>query len=169
MKHVVVIYFNGMLACVAWWFWLGAQSNKGGLGQRNLKEIGTASTILHARSARGFLVFLATPLVRLAGQNRCRLIKTKFASEFVRTDKPTKFVSCWFVGSCQLNSCLNKSKFVSKFVGTDKPTKFDSCRFVSSCQLNPCLIKSKVVSEFVGTDKPTEILHSFAEMSICKG
>ena len=40
---------------------------------------------------------------------------------------------------------------------------------VSSCQLNPCLIKSKVVSEFVGTDKPTEILHSFAEMRICKG
>ena len=70
MKHVVVIYFTGMLACVAWRFWLGGQSNKGGLGQRNLKEIGAASTIVHARSARGFLVFLASPLVRVARQNR---------------------------------------------------------------------------------------------------
>ena len=71
LKHVVVIYFTGMLACVAWRFWLGGQSNKGGLGQRNLKEIGAASTIVHARSApRGFLVFLASPLVRLARQNR---------------------------------------------------------------------------------------------------
>ena len=52
MKHVVVIYFTGMLACVAWRFWLGAQSNKGGLGQRNLKEIGAASTIVHALRTR---------------------------------------------------------------------------------------------------------------------
>ena len=73
------------------------------------------------------------------------------------------------VGSCQLNSRLMKSKFVSEFFVTDKPTKFVSCRFVGSCQLNPSLIKSKFVSEFVGTDKPTEILHSFAEMRICKG
>ena len=80
-----------------------------------------------------------------------------------------KVVRCRFVGSCQLNPCLIKSKFVSEFVGTDKPTKFVSCRFVGSCQLNSRLIKSKFVSEFVGTDKPTEILHSFAEMSICKG
>ena len=65
----------------------------------------------------------------------------------------------------QLNPCLIKSEFVSEFVGTDKPTKFVGCRFVGSCQL----CESKVVSEFVGTDKPTEILHSFAEMSICKG
>ena len=70
MKHVVVIYFTGMLACVAWRFWLGGQSNKGGLGQRNLKEIGAASTIVHARSAREFLLFLASPLVRVARQNR---------------------------------------------------------------------------------------------------
>ena len=61
------------------------------------------------------------------------------------------------------------SKFVSEFVGTDKPTKFVGCRFVGSCQLKSRLIKSKFVSEFVGTDKPTEILHSFAEMRICKG
>ena len=27
------------LACVAWRFWLGALSNKGGLGQRNREEI----------------------------------------------------------------------------------------------------------------------------------
>ena len=79
-----------------------------------------------------------------------------------------KVVRFRFVGSCKLNSSLIKSKFVSEFVGTDKPTKFVGCRFVGSCQLNSCLIKSKFVSEFVGTDKPTEILHSFAEMSICK-
>ena len=66
-------------------------------------------------------------------------------------------------------SRLIKSKFVSEFFGTDKPTKFVSCWFVGSCQLNASLIKLKVVSKFVGTDKPTEILHSFAEMSICKG
>ena len=29
-----------LVACVAWWFWLGAQSNKGRQGQRNCKEIG---------------------------------------------------------------------------------------------------------------------------------
>ena len=51
------------------------------------------------------------------------LMKSKFVSEFVGTDKPTKFVGCRFVGSCQLNSCLIKSKFVSEFVGTDKPTE----------------------------------------------
>ena len=73
------------------------------------------------------------------------------------------------VGLCQLNSRLVKSKFISEFVGTDKPTKFVSCRFVGSCQLNSRLIKSKFVSEFVSTDKPTEILHSFAEMNMCKG
>ena len=29
-----------MVACVAWQFWLGALSNKGGRGQRNREEIG---------------------------------------------------------------------------------------------------------------------------------
>ena len=78
--------------------------------------------------------------------------------------KPTKFVSCRFVGSCKLNPCLIKSKFVSEFVGTDKPTKFVGCRFVGSCQLNSCLCKSKFVSEFVGTDKPTKI----CRLSVCR-
>ena len=95
--------------------------------------------------------------------------KSKFVSEFVGPDKPTKFVGCRFVSSRQLNPSLTKLKVVSEFVGTDKPTKFVSCRFVSSCQLNPSLTKLKVVSEFVGTDKLTEILHSSAEMRICKG
>ena len=36
---------NGkMLACVAWRFWLGALSNKGGRGQRNCEEIGAEAT-----------------------------------------------------------------------------------------------------------------------------
>ena len=51
------------------------------------------------------------------------LIKSKFVSEFVGTDKPTKFVSCRFVCSCQLNCRLIKLKVVSEFVGTDKPTE----------------------------------------------
>ena len=42
------------LACVAWRFWLGALSNKGGRGQRNREEIGAG----------------ARPLVRPARQNR---------------------------------------------------------------------------------------------------
>ena len=32
------------VACVAWWFWLGALSNKGGRGQRNREEIGAEAT-----------------------------------------------------------------------------------------------------------------------------
>ena len=51
------------------------------------------------------------------------LIKSKFVSEFVGTDKPTKFVSCQFVCSCQLNCRLIKLKVVSEFVGTDKSTE----------------------------------------------
>ena len=31
---------NRAVACVAWRFWLGALSNKGGRGQRNREEIG---------------------------------------------------------------------------------------------------------------------------------
>ena len=50
-------------------------------------------------------------------------IKSKFVSEFVSTEKPTKFASCRFVGSCQLNPSLIKLKVVSEFVGTDKLTE----------------------------------------------
>ena len=42
------------VACMAWRFWLGALSNKGGRGQRNREEIGGT----------------ATPLLRPARQNR---------------------------------------------------------------------------------------------------
>ena len=35
---------SGYLACVAWRFWLGARSNKGGRGQRNREEIGAEAT-----------------------------------------------------------------------------------------------------------------------------
>ena len=38
------------LVCVAWRFWLGAQSGKGGPRQRNREEIGAG-----ARTVRGFL------------------------------------------------------------------------------------------------------------------
>ena len=43
------------VACVAWRFWLGALSNKGGRGQRNREEIGAEAT---------------TPLLCPARQNR---------------------------------------------------------------------------------------------------
>ena len=33
-----------LLACVAWRFWLGELSNKGGRGQRNREEIGAGAT-----------------------------------------------------------------------------------------------------------------------------
>ena len=45
MKNVNRLGFQGdlntyqFLACVAWRFWLGALSNKGGRGQRNREEI----------------------------------------------------------------------------------------------------------------------------------
>ena len=39
---IAVSYF--FLACVAWRFWLGALSNKGGRGQRNREEIGAEAT-----------------------------------------------------------------------------------------------------------------------------
>ena len=47
------------LACVVWWFWLGAQ--KGGQGQRNREEIGAAWPLVRACFA---LVFGASPLSR---------------------------------------------------------------------------------------------------------
>ena len=51
-----VIY--GEVACVAWRFWLGALSNKGGRGQRNREEIGAEAN------------FAATPVLHPARQNR---------------------------------------------------------------------------------------------------
>ena len=66
---------NGkMLACVAWRFWLGALSNKGGRGQRNREEIGVEATYFSrgfaARSRALRANFAATPLLRPAQQNR---------------------------------------------------------------------------------------------------
>ena len=54
------------IACVAWRFWLGALSNKGGRGQRNREEIGfyffiflAALQLVLVRFAREFRVFAA--------------------------------------------------------------------------------------------------------------
>ena len=72
-------------------------------------------------------------------QLNSRLIKSKFFSEFIGTEKPTKFVSCRFVGSCQLNSRLIKSKFVSEFVGTQITQCSGGFRlklFENSCIIN---------------------------------
>ena len=58
-----------------------------------------------------FRFYFTGPLTVHVGscQLNSRLIKSKFVSEFVGTDKPTKFVSCRFVGSYQLNSRLINS------------------------------------------------------------
>ena len=73
-----------------------------------------------------FRFYFTGPLTVHVGscQLNSRLIKSKFVSEFVGTDKPTKFVSCRFVSSCQMNPSLTKLKVVSEFVGTDKLTNF---------------------------------------------
>ena len=53
-----------LVACVAWRFWLGALSNKGGRGQRNREEIRRS----FSRASRAN--FAATPLLRPGRQNR---------------------------------------------------------------------------------------------------
>ena len=63
------------VACVAWRFWLGALSNKGGRGQTNREEIGAEATLFFSRLRRSFsrasrANFAATPLLRPARQNR---------------------------------------------------------------------------------------------------
>ena len=65
------------IACVAWRFWLGALSNKGGRGQRNREEIGAEAIwfLFFSRLRRSFsrasrANFAATPLLRPARQNR---------------------------------------------------------------------------------------------------
>ena len=52
---------QGTLACVAWRFWLGALSNKGGRGQRNREEIGAEASfpLVLARFAREFRGYAA--------------------------------------------------------------------------------------------------------------
>ena len=69
--------FRLILACVAWRFWLGELSNKGGRGQRNCEEIGAGATVFfffsrlrrsYSRASRAN--FEATPLLRPARQNR---------------------------------------------------------------------------------------------------
>ena len=44
MSHGFLLLSPVSLACVAWRFWLGALSNKGGRGQRNREEIGAEAT-----------------------------------------------------------------------------------------------------------------------------
>ena len=62
---------QGTLACVAWRFWLGALSNKGGRGQRNREEIGAEAIFIFRSFSRASRAnFAATPLLRPARQNR---------------------------------------------------------------------------------------------------
>ena len=61
------------IACVAWRFWLGALSNKGGRGQRNREEIGAGATFSRGFAARSRA--LRTRILRL-GRSCARLDKT---------------------------------------------------------------------------------------------
>ena len=73
------------IACVAWRFWLGALSNKGGRGQRNREEIGAGATYFsrgfaarsHALPPASRANFAATLLLRPARQNRHATQATK--------------------------------------------------------------------------------------------
>ena len=52
------LHLLSLLACVAWRFWLGPLSNKGGRGQRNREEIGAEATCNLV-----FIFLAASPLV----------------------------------------------------------------------------------------------------------
>ena len=52
LPKTVLQFFNFFLACVAWRFWSGELSNKGGRGQRNREEIGAGATSPLVRPAR---------------------------------------------------------------------------------------------------------------------
>ena len=52
IQKYLVLYLISLIACVAWRFWLGGQSNKGGRGQRNLEEIEVGAL---SRASRAFL------------------------------------------------------------------------------------------------------------------
>ena len=50
VTHRSAVILDALLvACVAWRFWLGALSNKGGRGQRNREEIGAGATFYFSR------------------------------------------------------------------------------------------------------------------------
>ena len=104
------------LACVAWRFWLGALSNKGGREQRNREEIGAEATwfLFFSRLRRSFsrasrANFVATPLLRPARQNRHATQATRNLDE--STPEPTirscgigQWISCFDI--CQLSTSL---------------------------------------------------------------
>ena len=60
-----------VIACVAWRFWLGTLSNKGGRGKRNHEEIGAAATSWLCCSflRTSHMNFVASSLMRPAQQN----------------------------------------------------------------------------------------------------
>ena len=61
------------VACVAWRFWLGALSNKGGRGQRNREEIGAEATFSRGFAARSRALRVRISLLR---RSCARLDKT---------------------------------------------------------------------------------------------
>ena len=122
-------------ACVAWQFWLGALSNKGGRGQRNREEIGfyffiflAALQLVLVRFAREFRVFAARapgstkPLVHKQDVLRrfhfqCPLLHRISSYRTFRASNLTRRVSfCWrsFDTFCA-NVCLFSFKLKSLF------------------------------------------------------
>ena len=75
------------IACVAWRFWLGALSNKGGLGQRNCEEIGVGATYF----SRGFAARSRALCARISRLRRscARLHKTAMLRRLWREQRQT--------------------------------------------------------------------------------
>ena len=82
-------YFE-KIACVAWRFWLGAQSNEGGRGQRNREEIGAGS-----------------PLVRAARQNHHA---TQAIEKIAHMSVVWVYVSLWLCGFVCSDVCCRGQK-----------------------------------------------------------
>ena len=99
---------SGYLACVAWRFWLGARSNKGGRGQRNREEIGAEATwfLFFSRLRRSCARFNKTAMLRRLCINKfygcIDLLKGHFPKRsshqvlfsLQRFDKPFSNVKC---------------------------------------------------------------------------
>ena len=82
---------QGTLACVAWRFWLGALSNKGGRGRRNREEIGAEGFYFsrgfaaRSRALRARISPLRRSCARLDKTAMLRRLRVLWSSTFVIT------------------------------------------------------------------------------------
>ena len=82
IKVSVVTLMRWRVACVAWRFWLGALSNKGGRGQRNREEIGAGATFYFSRGFAARSRLLRARISRLR-RSCARLDKTAMLRRLV--------------------------------------------------------------------------------------